>query len=132
MKILIIEDQSIGHFIKYSLTKRLNAEVTWIKSYSKFLRHLDIIEDIHSYDVIVCDHNFPYWNGDRPEENGTDVFYELFSDDFEGIFIHCSFDPCPQKYDLRDSENSKMKFYSLRKHEDENTILTLIDFINRS
>lgn len=117
MKILIIEDLEIGEYFKKKIKDSLSAEVVWVQSMSGFIRHLDLLEDIHSFDAIVCDHNFPSFPEEIPSEMGNEVFMELFHNGYKGKFIHFSAQPCPEKYDLKDESNSKIEFHSLKKRK---------------
>ena len=131
MKILFIEDHpSIGKFFQMTMMDGLDAQVDLVTTRSAFFK---LIDKVHDYDVIVCDHYFPSFEDSRsPEENGNHIFMELFHDNYSGKFIHFSSEPCPEKYDLKDEVGTKINFHSMQKKEDGYTATQLNKLIKES
>lgn len=99
-------------------THEINLKV--FTNYKDIVDYLDDQENINNIDLVICDHYFPSFSGERPSPIGTEVFYELFCERYENIFVHFSSCPCPEDYDLETlKENLKMEFISLNKQKYE-------------
>lgn len=107
MKILIVEDSKEA--IKF-LEKHLTDHQLFVAESE--VEALQILQKESSFDLVICDHNFPLRKGGRPEPLGPDILYVLISEhNYKGHFLHFSADPCPQKYELQD----QVKFRSRNK-----------------
>ena len=129
MKVLFIEDdQFITNFFLNILEKN-NYETTSISNQDDFINYIDNNE-IHTFDVILCDHNFPSFKEEtRTRENGLEVFFELFHENYKGTFIHFSYDPCEHKYELKNNINSKIKFKTIKKRMNQESSNELLNFL---
>ena len=106
MNILIIEDNLDAIEVLRVLLKDHNLIIAKTGSEA-----IDIIDETIDFDLVICDHNFPYFEGERPEGIGHTILFELVHSNYKGHFLHFSQDPCPEKYDLKDN----VKFFSLNK-----------------
>lgn len=129
MKILLIEDNiEMLNFFKHILIDAGN-NVDLATNQTEFVDYLDD-NKIHTYDIIICDHNYPYFADEsKTGPNGLDAFFELFHEQYKGIFIHFSYDPCPDEYTLKDQENCLMTFKSIKKRMDGGSASELLEFI---
>lgn len=129
--IIIEDDRSIISKFQLQLKKYENIEYFIFENYGDFVDFLDKVE-INEYPMVISDHNFPAFKGDRIEEQGQDVFFELFCKQYQGTFIHFSSSPCPEKYTLKEEEACNIKFISLDKKKPESwvEVMTMIDSLN--
>ena len=97
MKVLIVEDDfSIINLYTKILKESFQADVF---TATHFDAAVDLFDNgIVDFDLVVCDHNFPYCPTERPEELGATILFELISVGFKKHFLHFSRDPVPDKY----------------------------------
>ena len=108
MKIFIIEDSLDAISLLKVIFKEDNLTIATTGAEAT-----DIIDDGVDFDLVICDHNFPFLRGDRPEGLGRDMLFELVHSGYKGHFLHFSAEPCPEKYELKDN----VIFYSLNKSD---------------
>lgn len=110
MKILIIEDDT-------DVLKRMKSllEEHSIEEAHHLREAMLKLKNLHKYDLIICDHYFPkFVDSSRPDESGTEVFFECNYLEYKGNFLHHSADPCPEKYN--EEIKQTIKFHSIKKY----------------
>ena len=130
MKILFIEDDPFAIEITQSGLEEHNHTVTLAKCVKEAFTALTDGE----YDLIICDHQFPFWPNHHPESNaGLEVYRSIlhldrFAKHRETPFLHFSFAPCPSKY-----PSSDIDFYSIPKGKEDSLerLLKLIRNLER-
>jgi hypothetical protein len=129
MKILFIEDDNT-HISFFSDALKKDGHTIKIASYHReFITYLN--KDIHSYDIILCDHYYPIFDKETTiYENGIEALLELLYINYQGTFIHFSTSPCEDRYNFRKDFDTKIKFKSLQKRKDIATINKLLEYIN--
>lgn len=128
MKVLYVEDSKDNiMLVETILKKHFDIDISSCETFSQFTDLIDNCKDINKYDLVLCDHYFPFSNGDNIEGLGPNVLFELNCDGYKNVFIHFSSTPCPENYELI-LENSKVKFHSVKKR-DCNSVLKVVEII---